>query len=68
MAATSRLTRACAEAVDQGCPAVPGRPHTPCTGCDCPCHHVTPPHGFRALVEQHRKPRTTSTPEPSEED
>ena len=29
----------------------PNRTHV-CTGCDCSCHHVTPPADFRELVEQ----------------
>jgi hypothetical protein len=25
--------------------------HRHCTGCDCRCHHVPPPAGFRELVK-----------------
>jgi hypothetical protein len=33
---------------------LPNRQHH-CTGCDCPCHHVPAPAGFRALVEATRR-------------
>lgn len=39
------------------CRANTGRPnseHVPCTGCDCTCHAVRPPKGFRDLVEHYK--------------
>lgn len=41
--------------------ATAGTVHTPCTGCDCTCHHVRAPRAFRALVDALR-PTTAPSP------
>ncbi|HNB96537.1 MAG TPA: hypothetical protein PLX07_16280 [Microthrixaceae bacterium] len=58
----ARLTTVCRLAAHHRDPIVPGEPHAPCTGCDCDCHHVPPPHGFRHLVDHYRRHNAEEKP------
>ena len=60
----ARLTTVCRLAAHHRDPIVPGEPHAPCTGCDCDCHHVPPPRGFRDLVDHYRTTTTAKEEQP----
>ncbi len=61
MPAEQLISAACADATRAGLP--PERHH--CTGCPaCPCHHVTAPLDFRALVEARKAERTQAQDDP----
>jgi hypothetical protein len=51
-----RMSGVCGAAWDAQDTPTPGAWHPGCSGgvCGCPCHHVTPPTGFRALVDAAR--------------
>jgi hypothetical protein len=59
-----RMSAICGAAYDAQDRPAPGTWHPGCTGgvCGCPCHHVTPPTGLRAVFEAARTEARTQSP------